>query len=398
MDPEKTHPITVPLTGEIGPYGAPPSAFPGRAGEAKTKLVRTEGGNEGSERAVVLGLAWLAKQQKDDGGWKYDAGSKESRTAATGMALLPFLAAGQTHKLTKEKGELKYQETVIAGLSYLMKSCAPTGPKAGRMSDNAYEQAIATLALCEAYGMTKDPTLKPFAQSAINYIQKSQGANGSWGYAPFTDGDTSIVGWQVQALVAAKLSKDLVVDDRVIKKAIKFLDLASSGPRKAMYGYADSDGAKPGTALTASGLLSRYYIDGWGPNHPGMCDGVAGLLKHPPPDKADKGGVKDLYYYYYATQVVRFSAGEDWKTWNEGPKNADGTRKGGVRDWLVNAQLRKDEPNRGSWDPEGGWFGTSCGRLGTTAVCVLTLEVYYRQPLLYKRGDDSEAVKMPEDK
>jgi hypothetical protein len=385
------------MQGTGGMNGQMPSgSFNGRSGATKSKLVAEGGGNAESERAVALGLAWLARQQKQDGGWDYDvAGKAEHRIAATGMALLPFLAAGETHKASKNSPEHKYKDVVAKGLSFLMRACPPSGPNAGRMSTNMYEQGIGTIALCEAYGMSKDPVLKPYAQAAINFVQRAQGPNGSWGYGAGANGDTSIVGWQIQALQAAKLSKDLVVDDRVIKKAIDFLNLAAGGSRKSMYGYNDNKGAAPGTPLTAVGLLCRYYIDAWGPSHPGMIDGVAGLVKHPP---IGKGQIQNMYYYYYATQVVHFYEGEDWKNWNEGPKQADGTRKGGMRDWLVGAQIRKDGANLGSWDPEGGWFGTSCGRVGTTAMVLLTLEVYYRHLPLYKRGADGNAVKILEDK
>ena len=385
------------MQGAGGENGAISATALGRSGATKSHLLRVGGGNTESERAVAAGLAWLAAQQKQDGGWEYDQGVKEERIAATGMALLPFLAAGETHKPSKDKGEeKKYMKNVAGGLGFLMKMCPPSGPNAGRMSANMYAQGIGTIALCEAFGMTKDPVLKPYAQSAINFVQRAQGPNGSWGYAAGGNGDTSIVGWQVQALQAAKLSKDLVVDERVIKKAIGFLNHAAGGSRKSMYGYADNTGAAPGTALTAVGLLCRYYIDGWGPSHPGMIEGVAGLVKNPP---AGSGGIKNMYYYYYATQVVHFFEGDEWKNWNEGPKQADGTRKGGMRDWLIGAQIRKtdDAGKRGSWDPEGGWFGTSCGRLGTTAMCLLTLEVYYRHLPLYKRGADGQAIKIIED-
>lgn len=386
------------LQGTGGANGSMLATMAGRSGSTKSRLIKEGGGNAESERAVALGLAWLARQQKQDGGWEYDQGRKEERAAATGMALLPFLAAGCTHKTETALAadpKAKYKDTVNRGLEFLKKMCPLSGPNGGRLSANMYAHAIGTLPLCEAYGMTKDSALRPYAQAAINYIQKAQGPNGSWGYGANDNGDTSIVGWQVQALQAAKLSKDLIVDDRVIKKAIAFLNLAAGGSRKSMYGYTDNAGAAPGTALTAVGLLCRYYIDGWGPSHPGMIDGVAGLVKHGP---LGKGNVKNMYYYYYATQAVHFYEGEDWKNWNEGPKGADGVRKGGMRDWLVGEQNRKDGANLGSWDPEGGWFGSSCGRLGTTAMCLLTLEVYYRHLPLYKRGADGNAIKILEDK
>lgn len=383
------------LTGPGGANGMVAGAtFAGRSGSTKSRMLREGGGNEESERAVARGLAWLARQQKADGSWEYDKGDTEHRAAATGMALLPFLAAGETHRPGKSGEERKYQQTVYKGLQALMKMCPVAGANAGRISTNMYVQGIATIPLVEAYGMTKDPALKPYAQAAISFIQRAQGPNGSWGYGANANGDTSIVGWQVQALQAAKLSKDLVVSDACIKKAIGFLNLAAGGSRKSMYGYNDNAGAAPGTALTAVGLLCRYYIDNWGPSHPGLIDGVAGLVKTPP---IGQGPVRNMYYYYYATQVVHFYEGEDWKNWNEG-KLVGGARKGGMRDWLVGQQIKSDGPRMGSWDPEAGWFGSNCGRLGTTAMCLLTLEVYYRHLPLYKRGADGNAIKILEDK
>jgi hypothetical protein len=376
------------MSGNGGGGGNTTGAMPGRSGATKSKLIKDGGGNADTERAVALGLAWLARQQKPDGSWVFDQGDKAEVIAATGMALLPFLAAGETHKSGN-----RYQKTVSAGLNFLIRNLSTSTGKfahAGTM----YAQAIGTIPLCEAYGMTKDKSLLlgP-AQAAINYIQKAQGANGSWGYAANTTGDTSIVGWQVQALEAALLSKDIIVDPKVIQKAIDFLNISGGGSRKAMYGYNDSTGAAPGTSLTAVGLLSRYYIDKWGPETAGMAEGVIGLMKKAP--VATKA-VPDMYFYYYATQVVHFFEGDEWKEWNEGKKGADGVRKGGMRDWLVDIQIKKDGANQGSFEPEPGFIGRSCGRLGTTSMALLTLEVYYRHLPLYKRGQNTEAIKILE--
>jgi hypothetical protein len=364
-----------------GNYGSMMSAFPGRSGATKDRMLREGGGNARSEAAVARGLAWLAKQQRTDGSWVFDGEHKEEVIAATGLALAAFLGAGETHKQAQ-----KYRATVERGLQYLMKNCPVSGPNMGKFTNarTMYAQAIGTLALCEAYGMTKDPALKPYAQAAINFIVRSQAPDGSWGYSPGSLGDTSIVGWQIQALQAARLSKDIVVDPNCIKKAVEFLNKVSAGSLKAMYGYRDAAGAAPGTALTAVGLLCRYYVDGWGPDNAAMAEGVQGLLQRNPPRFGNKV-LGNMYYYYYATQVVHFFEGEAWKTWNEGPKDPQtGKRTGGMRDWLINLQVTKG-PNEGSWDPDNGWMGRT-GRLGTTAMCVMTLEVYYRHMPLYKRS------------
>jgi hypothetical protein len=82
-----------------------------------------------------------------------------------------------------------------------------------------------------------------------------------------------------------------------------------------------------------------------------------------------------MYYYYYATQVVHFADGPDWhKFWN--PR---------MRNMLVELQRKGDESIDGSWDKDQGFIGSACGRLGTTCLALLTLEVYYRHLPLYKR-------------
>jgi hypothetical protein len=370
-----------------GNYGNMMSSFAGRSGATKSQMLREGGGNERSEAAVARGLAWLAKQQRTDGSWVFDGDHKEEIVAATGLALAAFLGAGETHKHAK-----KYRANVERGLQYLMRNCPVSGPNAGKFigARTMYAQAIGALALCEAYGMTKDPALKPHAQAAINFIIRAQAADGSWGYQAGSPGDTSIVGWQIQALQAARLSKDIVVDPNCIKKAVEFLNKVGAGSRKAMYGYRDPGGAAPGTALTAVGLLCRYYVDGWGPDNAAMAEGVQGLLQRNPPQFKSKV-LGNMYYYYYATQVVHFFEGEAWKTWNEGPKDPQtGKRTGGMRDWLINLQVTKDGPNYGSWDPDNSWMGRT-GRLGTTAMCVMTLEVYYRHMPLYKRAAAGDA-------
>ena len=373
------------LKGEGGAGGATNTGFLGRSGATKDKLLASGGGNKESEAAVARGLAWLAKQQQPNGSWVYDGSHKTDTAAATGMALLPFLAAGQTHKTGK------YTKTVQAGINFLIKNLSASGNNAGKFltAHDMYYQAIATIAVCECYGMTRDKQLlQGPCQAAINFIQKAQGANGSWGYQAGSTGDTSIVGWQIQALKAGQLAKDLVVDDKVVKRAMQFLDTVGAGSYKAAYGYVSAAGAAPGTSLTAVGLLSRYYAAGWGPNNPAMVEGVLGLMRRAP---AKLAAVPDMYFYYYATQVVHFYEGEEWKTWNEGPLN-NGKRSGGMRDSLVDLQVKGNGANMGSWDPDGGFIGRSCGRVGSTCMVLLTLEVYYRHLPLYKRDNGGQRI------
>ena len=350
-------------------------------GESTTKqnLLKTGGGTVESEASVAMGLAWLSKKQKTNGNWVHDGTHDYDTVSATGLGLLPFLAAGQTHK-PKDKASGKYKLNVQNAIKYLLATQQADGSfrdkdKNGQLQEiNMYSNAIATVALCEAYGMTGDKALlhEPVTR-AVKFIQKAQGKNGSWGYKPGDDGDTSIVGWQIQALHSAKLCQDVKVDSRVLDKAMKFLDSVASGSSKYMYGYSEASSKR--ASLTAVGLLCRYYLNGWGPNSAGLRDGVDYLMKEQMPGEK----TFDMYYYYYATQVLHFMGGDAWlKEWN--PK---------MRDFFIKTQVKDEsKPNvNGSWDADkGSWIGPSCGRHGTTCFVLLSLEVYYRHLPLYGRG------------
>jgi len=341
--------------------------FIGRGAATRSKMLAQGGGNNESEAAVARGLIWLIKQQKADGSWEFDgndAQSKQDRVAATGLALLPLLAAGQTHKSTAKDN--RYRVNVKGGLRYLLSMQQGNG--SFKTSTGMYSHAIVTIALCELLGMTKDKSLVTPAQKAVNYILTGQGANGSWGYKHGTNGDTSIVGWQIQALQSAKLCKELNVDKRVIEKSLKFLDSVSVGSNKALYGYNSPMTKK---TMVPVGLLCRYYVGGWGPQNPGMAEGVKYLMKTQQPSS----NYRNYYYYYYATQVMHFVEGEEWyKYWNPA-----------MRDLLIKTQTPLNQREGGSWEEDDELMGRHCGRLGATCLSLLTLEVYYRHLPLYKR-------------
>ena len=125
--------------------------------------------------------------------------------------------------------------------------------------------------------------------------------------------------------------------------------------------------------LTPVGLLSRYYMKEMGPRHPAFARGVDFLKQFPP-----RRDYFDMYYYYYATQVVHFYDGPDWhKFWN--PK---------MRDMLIDLQSKGDDDDHAAVGTRTRASSASpCGRLGTTCLALLTLEVYYRHLPLYKRDN-----------
>jgi hypothetical protein len=342
--------------------GPPPPPLDSRTPRVRAKLLEDFGGTVDTEKAVAAGLAWLAKQQKADGSWAFDGKETKETAAATGLALLAFLGAGESHKDPKAK----YKATVQKGLDWLRKDLGANGKfKTGQ---TMYSQGIASLALVEGYAQTQDAALKQPAQAVVEFVTKAQAKDGSWGYTEGAPtGDTSITGWQLQMLHAAKRAK-LTVDPKVAKAAVAFLDKVAGGKDKNMYGYTSNDNASPGTALSAIGLWARANFDGWTAETPGMAKGAKDLVRVRP-----VANRLNLYHMHYATMVLRGGPEEQWREWNEGPKDAQGNRAGGVRDLLV-----KEQEAAGSWKADGSFIGLHCGRLGSTALAVLCLESYYR--------------------
>lgn len=343
--------------------GSPYGMLDGRDGPLKAQLL--EDTTPEGEQAVYRGLKWLAAHQRDDGGWHFDhrqtgckycanPGTHGSMTAATGLALLPFLGAGHTHK----KGE--FQETVRKGLDFL-KGRVKLTPLGGDLQDgvNLYSQAIATLALCEAYAMTEDRDLFVPCYEAVRFIVNSQHKpGGGWRYFPGQVGDTTVTGWMLMALKSAQLAYIPVPPD-VWPNARHFLDLVQDDGGAA-YGYQSPE--KNRTTMTAIGLLCRMYT-GWPRSHEALGRGVRSVGR--------KGPSKtDLYFDYYATQTMRHYGGTEWHSWN-----------GAMREFLITTQEERGHMS-------GSWYfadqhGDQGGRVYNTAMAVLILEVYYRYLPIY---------------
>ncbi len=353
--------------------------FSGRIEAGRGAAARNAGANDPSEGAVALGLKWLANHQLPDGSWNFNhqvgPGDRSSPNpgqfddcpiAATSMCLMAFLGNGQTHR------EGDYKELVSKGLNYLVKNQRRVNETCGSLLDrdgrsSMYAHGLATIVLCEAYGMTKDTGLHDPAQAAINYIAFAQDPiGGGWRYAPKETGDLSVSGWQLMALKSGLMS-ELEVSRITTKRSVKFLD-AVSHASSSKYGYrAGNQESSPN--MTSVGLLCRMYM-GWKHDHPALRKGIEYLAKRGP----EIGDSTNMYYNYYAAQVLRQYGGDDWTEWNKL-----------MRDYLVKTQSREDV-TKGSWYFNGGAdYGPEAGgRIYCTAMAVMTLEVYYRFLPIYR--------------
>lgn len=372
------------------------AAMGSRSKETKREMLKKFGGTTETERAVAMALDWLAKHQNPEtGAWtlshsvvcggQCDHPGKRvaSLNAATGLALMCFLGAGQTHV------EGEYKETVFKGLSFLIQSMRVQqaiggwyrGDGHAQGLDDMYSHGIAAIAMCEAYGMTRDQRLLEAAQLSINFMTYAQNPNtGGWHYSPFPlgslPGDTSVVGWQVMAIKSAAMS-GLNFDLDTMRRANLFLD-SMMVPQGFGYHYSlDSKMRNPleyRPAMTACGVLCRMY-SGWSKEHPTIKAAVEKF-------NADGPSPNDSYYNYYATQVMKQYGGKEWEGWNVR-----------MRDMLVSSQVQSGHA-AGSWYVDEGLSSEQGGRLYVTCMKTMMLEVYYRYMPLYAEQAEEDAFEL----
>ena len=360
----------------------------GRGDGGKYGKRGTGGGGQGTQKTVEAGLQWLKEHQSPDGFWDADGftdqcgkigatkcdglGHATHDIGLTGLALLAFLG----HNSTTSSGP--YKETVARGIGWLKErydeDTGLFGDQAGR--DFLYDHALATIAVCEAYHYSKSPLLKPCAQGAVHFIQRARNPYAAWRYdaPPIGVNDTSVTGWMIFALIAAK-DAGLVVDQAALDGGMAWIedmtDPATGRVGYDTFGSASSRTAanehfprEKGEAMTAVGLLCRAFTGQKLADTPVMEKHAALLVRTPPEWDPDGYGC-DMYYWYYGSYALFQLGGKHWKQWERSMKAA-----------VVDTQ-RHDGDAAGSWDPVGPW-GHVGGRVYSTALMTLTLEVYYR--------------------
>ncbi|MDP7034942.1 MAG: terpene cyclase/mutase family protein [Planctomycetota bacterium] len=354
-------------------------------------------GGAGTEAAVEAGLRWLRDHQSANGSWDIDGftslcdkkgrsgqcsgvGMDHFDTGATGLALLAFLANGHTHRSGS------YPKTVKQGLKYLISVQDADGCFGSRRGHFMYNHAIATLAMAEAFGISKSPLLVKSAQAGIDFLIQAQNPGSAWRYKVQPgDNDSSVTGWAVLALKVGKLAGlevpmnsfsgakkwyDLVTDDQYYRTG--YMTRGDRGARlKGQVGkFSNSE------AMTAIAMMARIFIGA--ERNDRLLQGGADLLLQSLPEWSPDGGPGgtskiDYYYWYLGTLTMFQMGGDHWQRWNAAMRKA-----------LMDHQ--ETGPNmclHGSWNPVGPW-GSSGGRVYTTALAVLTLETYARFARYYE--------------
>jgi hypothetical protein len=354
------------------------------------------GGTAESEAAVRNGLDWLARHQMRDGHWGPDAlragpdgrckagdvcpqGGSEHRVALTGLAVLAFQAGGHF-----DFNNHDYSECVRYGLDWLAAHQRPDGcfldHDHGTGACNMYEHGIAAFALADACNMAASKGLEPddryrqAAQKAVSFIYYAQHDDGGWRYTEDRSGvsDVSVSGWQMLALKTAHDAGLCDVGDDCVRRMEGFFQRCedkSTGRTFYQPGF-----NLPSDAPTAIGMLLQQFILER-PESPLVSGGAKYLAGRAASFKQARKAQRrqfaappgDYYTYYNGTLAMFQAGGQPWRRWNDV-----------VRDMLIDHQCGPDEGcRRGSWDPTGRW-SVEGGRVYSTALAVLSLEVYYR--------------------
>ena len=354
-----------------------PSVYQPRELSGRREAALQAGGTTATEQAVENGLRWLALHQARDGYWDADAfeagqvrtdsegvdrlnAGKHADSGVTGLAVLAFLGAGYTHR------DGQYADNVERALGWLVRNQRSDGFLAAGAThyEQMYCHGIATYALAEAYGMENDSRLRDPLKRAVAYIVSQQNTrDGGWRYVKGQSSDMSMFGWQLMALMRADLAgqernaPEIAIPDASRQLMIQFLKDRSLGTRRGLAGYRENEPPTP--SMTAEAFFCKQML-GIARTNPSSLEAVEYLLQHAP-RLADF----NLYYWYYATMAMRHHGGEPWEKWNAA-----------IQDVLV-AEQKSTGDEAGSWDPRGPW-GPYGGRVYSTALATMCLEVYYR--------------------
>jgi outer membrane biosynthesis protein TonB len=355
-----------------------PELYRLRIAPERRRIARQLGASDESDEAVEAALRWLALNQAEDGHWsakQFGAGEErkvlghnrqgagaDADTGITALALLSLLGAGHTHL------EGPYREQVQRGLEYLVRQQKDDGSLAGeaKLFAMMYCHGMATLALSEAYAMTGDHRLEPYVQRAGQFTIKAQHATtGGWRYLPGDPGDMSQFGWQVMALKSGELA-GLAIPDRTRTGMLRFLHNNTSGRFRGLSSY--RAGERPSRTMTAEAFACRVFL-GLDLGEDLTQEMATFVLEDVPHD-----GTPDFYYWYYGSLAMFQLQDERWATWNQA-----------MQKQLVGRQLHEGDLS-GSFDTNEVWSGYG-GRVYTTAMAALCLEVYYRYLPVYSSAE-----------
>ncbi len=375
------------IFGNIGGSSGKAGAFSSRSGKGKKKAILKGGGSKKTESAVDAALNWLMRQQENDGRWNknkfgieknnngFERRKIETDSVLTGLATLAFISAGNTPVAGK------YKQTVKKSVDWILQRQLPNGSFGDTFEFSCYNNSICALVLSELAGMHTDPKYKLAAQRAIDFIVQTKNVHEGFSSYPNTPRSTSVNGWFLMALKSAKISglkTPPLIFDHIHKRLLEITSKDSLGNYQFV-NYLDLDDRKGrSSTMTAVGMMMYENL---GVNR-SQLKNLADIIVKDLPVYGELSLNQEMYRWYNTTLALYQFGGEHWKVWNAAitellihSQKTTGPLDGSVNDL------------NGSWDCEKDYFGQNLGRIYTTAMGALCLEVYYRYDHIYQIND-----------
>lgn len=333
-----------------------PGLMSGRTGDGRRSIGNEFGIGGATENAILKALRWLKEHQEENGYWMKKNNAEGD--AMTGMALLAFLAHGDTPSSSKEFGV-----TVQKAIDYLVQRIETVGnQRLGR----AYTHGIVAYALAEAYAMTRLPEVGSAAETALQVIIDGQQPGGGFDYR-YNKGkrwDLSVASWQFQAMKAATVAG--IEMPGLTEAKIKGIDwLKNTTYRNGSFGYSSPGGSRLSMAGAGTTVLELL---GEGDSEEVKATLEKRLIPYEP--KWEKVNHSSAYSWYYMTQAIFHGGRRSFKQYFP----------------AFSKMLVANQADDGHWTEPGKEEKEGLGRdvYMSTALNCLSLQVAYRYLPSYK--------------
>lgn len=388
--------------------------FQNRQSSRRRAMLRNWSADKQAAAAVDAGLEWLCRHQSADGRWDAEAfqeacrGEAEKRcrgagqprynVGLTGLALLAFLGRGITHipaatwwfagilpggehnTVSAALRLARWSATVAKGVRFLLSVQDGEGCFGERVTRFTYNHAIATQAIAEAYGMTRDDSLREPLVRAVNFIVKCQNPGLGWRYGVRNgDNDTSVTTWMTMALSSARAA-GVPVPVSAFRGAKNWITRATDDDGIITYTLTQrspNHGSPYSTTVmgTLAGLLAQpRSID----VHRGRLAKwpLSYSLLHPQPEWLEDASISPDIIHWHFIGLLCVQA--HWHL----PDNPLSQQCARWHETLISvlteAQMSPESGCAGgSWPAVGAWSAAG-GRIMTTALAILCLETCYR--------------------
>ena len=314
-----------------------------------------------ASEAIDKGLKHLLQTQRENGSWAAnEAGDR--KVAITSLALMAFMSKAQFPGSGPNGDALNKAKDWLLNL-------AKEAPD-GYLGTSMYEHGLATLALTELWGMTRDKEeddqIQKAIEAAVEVILRSQNDGGGWRYQPSATAgqDTSVTVMVFIGLASARQA-GIVVPNETIAKALKYFESATS-QKTGGFNYVPTGSKRNDSiACTGGGAYAAQLAGARGSEM--VLSALRFLTERSPGIITGNFG---YYYYghYYAIHAMVQAGDEYYAEWY--PQ---------IRDALIKKQVAD-----GSW----GGSRTKRGERGAsyeTPMAIIILATPHRYIPIYQR-------------